>query len=75
MPESGMSGVSPFSLSLSLDCLHKLILALRAYSCLKEKYSLTQFHLFNLGQSKSVESIDSLIICPPFFLPEFLNLP
>lgn len=30
-----MSELSPFSLSLILDCLHKLVLALRAYSCLK----------------------------------------
>lgn len=26
-PESGMSALSPFSLSLILDCLHKVVLA------------------------------------------------
>lgn len=55
MPESGLPALSPFSLSLILDCLHRVVLALRAYSCLKEKCSLTQL-TFILGQPKPVES-------------------
>lgn len=43
------------SLSLILDCLHRVVLALRAYSCLKEKCSLNQLP-FIRGQPKPVES-------------------
>lgn len=45
-PESGMSALSPFSLSLILDCLHKVVLAWELILASKKSAHLLNSHLF-----------------------------